>query len=70
MENVESVETVYCIFNSKTQKFYRSVGFGNGHYQQELKTWKTLAGATKALSKVKNKQDLSVKLLTVKDINE
>lgn len=67
---IDVKETVYCLFNDKTNTFYRSIGYGNGHFQQELKTWKTLAGATKALAKAKNKESLSVKLLTVKDINE
>ena len=54
------METIYVLFDENSGLFYRT---------KEIKMWKTLAGATKGLAKA-NKANLTIKKLSVKDINE
>lgn len=63
------METIYVLFDENSGFFYRTVNWGSGRPTKEIKMWKTLAGATKGLAKA-NKSNLTIKKLSVKDINE
>lgn len=63
------METIYVLFDESTGLFYRTVNWGSGRPTKEIKMWKTLAGATKGLAKA-NKFNLTIKKLSVKNINE
>ena len=63
------METIYVLFDENSELFYRTVNWGSGRPTKEIKMWKTLAGATKGLAKA-NKPNLTIKKLSVKDINE
>ena len=63
------METIYVLFDENSGLFYRTVTWGSGRPTKEIKMWKTLAGATKGLAKA-NKSNLTIKKLSVKDINE
>lgn len=65
-------EELYVLFNKKTNTIHRVQSWAGGRPSMEMKTWKTLLGATKAYNKLteKNKEVLQIKKLDVKDINE
>lgn len=69
MKNV--TEDLYVLYNPKAKALYRAQSWGSGRPTMELKTWKTLAGATKALSKLQKPGvacPLEIKLLDVRDL--
>lgn len=71
MENL--TEDLYVLYNFKTQSLYRAQNWAGGRPTMELKTWKTLAGAVKALNKLQkpNREvPLEIKKLSIRDINE
>lgn len=63
------METIYVLFDEKSGLFYRARTVGQYGLKDELKMWKTLNGAQKCLDKLK-KSNLTIKKLSVKDINE
>lgn len=71
-ENDNLLESLYVLYNTKTKSLYRAQTWAGGRFSTELKTWKTLNGATKALEKLQKpgvECPLQIKLLSVKDIN-
>ena len=67
------MEDIYVLYNNKTQSLYRAQNWSYGKPIMELKTWKTLNGAVKALSNLKNSNkgnNLEIKKLSIKGINE
>lgn len=70
---MEELEKIYVLYNTKTKSLYRAQNWAGGRPSMELKTWKTLNGAMKALEKLNKpgvEQSLEIRLLSVKDINE
>lgn len=65
-------EQLFVLFNKKTNTIYRAQSWAGGRPSMEMKTWKTLVGATKAYNKLpdKSREVLEIKKLDVKDINE
>ena len=66
-------EDLYVLYNTKAKAIHRVQSWTGGRPNMELKTWKTLNGALKALDKLKkpNQENiLEVRKLDIKDINE
>lgn len=66
-------EDLYVLYNTKAKAIHRVQSWAGGRPSMELKTWKTLNGALKALDKLKkpNQENiLEVRKLDIKDINE
>lgn len=66
-------EDLFILFNPKTGVIYRAQNWAGGRPTVEMKTWKTLNGATKGLAKLDKpgkENPFIVAKLAVKDINE
>lgn len=73
MEECNVIEDLYVLYNYKTKAIYRAQNWSGGRPSMELKTWKTLKGATSALEKLRKpgkEPPLLIKKLSVRDINE
>lgn len=73
MAGREDLENLYVLYNTVTKSLYRAQNWAGGRPSTELKTWKTLKGATTALAKLQKpgvECPLRVRLLAVRDINE
>lgn len=66
-------EDLYVLYNKKANAIHRVQSWAGGRPSMELKTWKTLSGALKALEKLKKPGQecvLEVKKLDVKSISD
>lgn len=54
MATREDLENLYVLYNTVTKSLYRAQNWAGGRPSTELKTWKTLKGATTALAKLQN----------------
>lgn len=66
-------EELFVLFNPNTGIIYRAQNWSGGRPTIEMKTWKTLSGASKALDKLKKpgkENNFIVAKLAVKGIDE
>jgi len=67
------MEDLYVLYNTKAKAIHRVQSWAGGRPSMELKTWKTLNGAIKALEKYQKpgkEQILEIKKLDIKNIND